>query len=149
MLEWCIIETLRCLRWVKKTSGKQLSPCSWSTSTMAIVTRYSFGESCKLLFLFQVLNTLEEMLLNIGTRRWRLLYYDIVMGKRSNLTIPLKVDGASSGNRAGSWPQTQPQGDDQQAHLSSLPQGIDYLCKRRTNRYQEIQVHEFQCAMVS
>ena len=51
MLEWCIIETLRCLRWVKKTSGKQLSPCSWSTSTMAIATRYSLGDtSCKLLF---------------------------------------------------------------------------------------------------
>ena len=44
-------ETLRYLRWVKKTSGKQLSPCSWSTSTMAIATRYSLGDtSCKLLF---------------------------------------------------------------------------------------------------
>ena len=47
----CSSDTPRYLRWVKKTSGKQLSPCSWSTSTMAIATRYSLGDtSCKLLF---------------------------------------------------------------------------------------------------
>ena len=47
----CSSDTPRYLRWVRKTSGKQLSPCSWSTSTMAIVTRYSLGDtSCKLLF---------------------------------------------------------------------------------------------------
>ena len=68
--------------------------------------------------LFQVLNTLEEMLLNIGTRRWRSLWY----GKWLDQAV-FQVDGASSGHRAGSRPQTQPQGDDQQAHLGSLPQG--------------------------
>ena len=55
---------------MKKTSGKQLSLCSWSTLTMVIVTRYSLDDRVEeILFLFQVLNTLEEMLLNIGTRR--------------------------------------------------------------------------------
>ena len=33
------------------------------------------------------------------------------------------MDGSSSGNRAGSGPQAQSQGDDQPAHLCSLPQG--------------------------
>ena len=37
------------------------------------------------------------------------------------------MDGSSSGNRAGSGPQAQSQGDDQPAHLCSLPQGENML----------------------
>ena len=37
------------------------------------------------------------------------------------------MDGSSSGNRASSGPQAQSQGDDQPAHLCSLPQGTNMV----------------------